>query len=40
MHLKEKIRKLNTVFYALGASSSHNNDPALKKLFIWCSYFN
>ena len=27
------------IVYELGASSSHNNDPALKKLFIWCSYF-
>ena len=24
----------------LGASTSHNNDPTLKKLFIWCSYIN
>ena len=28
------------IVYELGASSSHNNDPTLKKLFIWCSYFN
>ena len=28
------------IAYELGASGSHNNDPALKKLFIWCSYFN
>ena len=26
--------------YELGASSSHISDPKLKKLFIWCSYFN
>ena len=28
------------IVYELGASSSHVNDPTLKKLFIWCSYFN
>ena len=28
------------IVYELGASSSHDNDPTLKKLFIWCSYFN
>ena len=28
------------IVYELGASSSHINDPTLKKLFIWCSYFN
>ena len=28
------------IFYELGASSSHSNDPILKKLFIWCSYFD
>ena len=26
------------IVYELGASSSHNNDPTLKKLFILCSY--
>ena len=28
------------IVYELGASSSHNNDPTLKKLFIWCSCFD
>ena len=28
------------IVYESGASSSHINDPTLKKLFIWCSYFN
>ena len=28
------------IVYELGASSSHFDDPTLKKLFIWCSYFN
>ena len=28
------------IVYELGASSSHNNDPTLKKVFIWCSYFD
>ena len=28
------------IAYELGASSSHNNDPTLKEMFIWCSYFN
>ena len=28
------------IVYELGASSSHVNDPTLKKLFIWSSYFN
>ena len=28
------------IIYELGASSSHNNNPTLKKLFIWCSYIN
>ena len=28
------------IVYELGAFSSHINDPTLKKLFIWCSYFN
>ena len=28
------------IVFELGASSSHNNDATLKKLFIWCSYFN
>ena len=28
------------IVYEPGASSSHNNDPTLKKLFRWCSYFN
>ena len=28
------------IAYELGASISHVNDPTLKKLFIWCSYFN
>ena len=28
------------IVYELGASSSNVNDPALKKMFIWCSYFN
>ena len=28
------------IVYELGGSSSHNNDPTLKKLFIWCSYFD
>ena len=27
------------IVYELGASSSHINDPSLKKLFIWCGYF-
>ena len=27
------------IVYELGASSSHDNDPTIKKLFIWCSYF-
>ena len=28
------------IVYELGASSSNANDPTIKKLFIWCSYFN
>ena len=28
------------IVFELGASTSNNNDPTLKKLFIWCSYFN
>ena len=28
------------IVYELGASTSHINDPSLKKMFIWCSYFN
>ena len=28
------------IVYELGGSSSHINDPTLKKLLIWCSYFN
>ena len=28
------------IVYERGASSSTVNDPKLKKLFIWCSYFN
>ena len=28
------------IVYSLGASSSNYSDPAIKKLFIWCSYFN
>ena len=28
------------IVYELGASSSHISDPTLKKLLIWCSYFN
>ena len=28
------------IVYELGASSSHINDPTLKKLFFWCSYVN
>ena len=28
------------IVYELGASTSNDNDPTLKKKFIWCSYFN
>ena len=28
------------IVYELGASSSNDSDSTLKKLFIWCSYFN
>ena len=28
------------IVYELCASSSNNSDPTIKKLFIWCSYFN
>ena len=28
------------IVYELGASNSHNNDPTLKKMFIWSSYFD
>ena len=28
------------IAYELIASSCHSDDPTLKKLFIWCSYFN
>ena len=28
------------IVYELGASSSHIDDSTLKKMFIWCSYFN
>ena len=28
------------IVYELGASTSNDNDPTLKKMFIWCSYFN
>ena len=28
------------IVYELGASNSHNNDPKLKKMFIWSSYFD
>ena len=34
-----KVENIYIVF-ELGASSSHINDPTLKRLFIWCSYFN
>ena len=32
--------KVVYIVYELGASSSHNNDPTLKKVFIWSSYLN
>ena len=28
------------ILYELGASSSQNNDPTLKRLFMWCIYFD
>ena len=28
------------IVYELGASACHDIDPTLKKLFIWCSYFD
>ena len=28
------------IVYELGTSTSSDSDPTLKKLFIWCSYFN
>ena len=28
------------IVYQLTGSSSHFDDPTLKRLFIWCSYFN
>ena len=28
------------IVYGPGASSARNNDPTLKKMFIWCSYIN
>ena len=28
------------IVYQLTGSSSHSDDPTLKRLFIWCSYFN
>ena len=28
------------IVYELGASSVHTDDPTLKKLFVWCSYFD
>ena len=28
------------IVYELSASSSNDNDPTLKKLFIWCGYFH
>ena len=28
------------ILYYLGASTSNDNDPTLKKLFNWCSYIN
>ena len=35
-------RKVVNIYitYELGASTSHIDEPTLKKLFIWCSYFN
>ena len=35
----EKVLNIYIV-YELGASSSNVNDLTLKKIFIWCSYFN
>ena len=31
---------VNIYIYELGVSGSNNNDPTLKKLFIWCSYID
>ena len=28
------------IVYELGPSSSCNNDSTLKKVFVWCNYFN
>ena len=28
------------IVYELAASSSHDSDPTIKKLFFWCIYFN
>ena len=28
------------IVYELDASTFHINDPTLKEMFIWCSYFN
>ena len=28
------------IVYEFGASCSKDNDPTLKKMFVWCSYFN
>ena len=28
------------IVYELAGSSSHSDDPTLKKLFIWCNYIN
>ena len=28
------------IVYEVGTSSSNFSDPTIKKLFIWCSYFN
>ena len=40
-HISTKEKVVNIyIVYELGASASHTNDPTMKKLFIWCSYFN
>ena len=28
------------IVYELGAPRPNDNDPTLKKLFVWCSYFD
>ena len=36
----KKIVNIYIVYELIASSSNDDDDPTLKKLFIWCSYFN